>query len=179
MYLTGGQYKGQKIETAQSARPTLSKVRESVFNILIQYDTKEEKFLDMFAGSGIMALEAASRGYKVTVLELNPKSVKIIKKNCEKLKLKIDITLCNSLRYQGGKFNIIYLDPPWENDYSLIIKKANELLEEGGLIIVEHDANKKNDLISIIEKEELNLQIIKSKKYGRCLIDILSNCKQL
>ncbi len=176
MYLTGGQYKGRKIESAKSARSTLSKVRESVFNILVQYDTKEKKFLDMFAGSGIIALEAASRGYFVKALEINPKNLQIIKKNSEKLNLKIDTVLCNSLKFDGEKFNIIYLDPPWEKDYSLIIKKAAELLEKGGLIIVEHDSNIKTNLTSVIEKEKLSLKIIKSKKYGRCLIDILTNC---
>lgn len=176
MYLTGGQYKGLKIETAKTAKPTLSKVRESVFNILFQYDTKEKKFLDMFSGSGIMGLEAVSRGYNVKAFEINQKSAKTIKKNYEKLKLKADVLVCNALKFEGEKFNIIYLDPPWDMDYSPIIKKACELLERDGLIIVEHDKQKSLDIENIIKTNNIPLKIIKSKKYGRCLIDILSNC---
>ena len=62
MYLTGGQFKGSKIEIPKSAKPTLSKVRESVFNMLVSYANYGDKFLDMFAGSAIMGLEALSRG---------------------------------------------------------------------------------------------------------------------
>lgn len=174
MYLTGGQYKGFRIDVAKSAKPTLSKVRESIFNILIQFETKEKKFLDMFAGSGIMGLEAASRGYKVKELEINKKSALIIKKNYEKLKLRADITICDALGYKGEeKFNIIYLDPPWEADYAPIILKAYNLLEKEGLIIIEHDFKKNLEIENLFDKENINLNVVKSKKYGRCLIDIL------
>ncbi len=169
MYLTGGQFKGHKIESSKNARPTLSKNRESIFNILIQFESKET-FLDMFAGSAIMGLEALSRGYKVKELEINPKCAQIIKKNYEKLHLKPDLTICNSLNYKGEKFDIVYLDPPWEMDYEPIIKKAIELTNQNGLIIVEHDS--KTDISAIIAKENLN--ILKSKKYGRCCIDFIS-----
>lgn len=176
MYLTGGQFKGIKIEMPNSARPTLSKVRESVFNILFQYDTKENKFLDMFAGSGLMGLEALSRGYKVKELEINPKSAAIIKKNYKKINIEPDITICNSLKYKDEKFNVIYLDPPWDMDYRPVIKKACELLEKEGIIVVEHDLKKELNLKDIIDKECLKLEIIKSKRYGRCLIDLLLLC---
>ena len=55
MYLTGGQYKGHKIEVPKNVKPTLSKVRESVFNILMQYDLSGNKFLtyeDKYVGGG-------------------------------------------------------------------------------------------------------------------------------
>ena len=48
MYLTAGQFKGRKIEVPKNVQPTLSKVRESVFNILLQYDLSGNKFLNMF-----------------------------------------------------------------------------------------------------------------------------------
>ncbi len=174
MYLTGGQYKGHKIETAKSARPTLSKNRESIFNILTQFSNYGDSFLDMFAGSAIMGLEALSRGYKVKELEINRKSAQIIKKNYEKLHLKPDLTICNALQYIENKFDIIYLDPPWNYDYIPIIKKAAELLNPKGIIIVEHTNNQ--NIEEIIKKENLNLEIVKSKKYGRCYIDFLSFC---
>ena len=63
MYVTGGQYKGRKVLIPESAKPTLSKVRESTFNILGSYFIKNEGliFLDLYSGSGIMSLEAISR----------------------------------------------------------------------------------------------------------------------
>jgi len=89
LYLTGGQYKGHKIEVPQNVKPTLSKVRESVFNILQQYDLTDLNFLNMFSGSAIMGLEAISRGYKVKELEINPKIAQIINLNYKKLKLNV------------------------------------------------------------------------------------------
>ena len=167
MYLTAGQYKGTKIDIPKSAKPTLSKVRESVFNILAQFDTKDNKFLDMFSGSAIMGLEALSRGYIVTEIEINPKTANLIKKNYEKIKVKPNITICDALKYKGEKFNIIYIDPPWNMDYIPIIKKAIELLNEKGILIIEHDKKIDFDLFNN------SLELVKSKKYGRCLIDFL------
>ena len=174
MYLTGGQYKGRKISVPDNTKPTLSKVRESIFNILTQYELNGNNFLDMFAGSSIMGLEALSRGYKVKELELNKKTAQIIKKNYENLNLKADITVCNSLNYiTNEKYDIIYIDPPWDSDYSLIIKKACDLINEKGIIIIEHDKMRDINILEIIEAQKLSLNIIKSKKYGRCLIDFL------
>jgi len=172
MYLTGGQYKGFKINVPKSAKPTLSKVRESIFNILAQYDTQENKFLDMFAGSGIIGLEALSRGYIVTHLEKNPQNVKIIKENYNKIKVKPDVILCNALNYQNKTFDIIYIDPPWDIDYKPIISHALSLADKEAIIILEYDSLNKINLNEICI--ELNLKIIKSKKYGRCLIDFIT-----
>ena len=58
MYLTAGQYKGTKIDVPNSVKPTLSKVRESIFNMLLQFELEDNSFLDMFCGSGIMGMEA-------------------------------------------------------------------------------------------------------------------------
>jgi len=168
MYLTGGEFKGLKIEVPKSARPTLSKVRESIFNMLDNLE-HGNTFLDMFAGSAIMGLEALSRGYSVTELEIDKKAANIIKTNYAKVNKKPDLIICDSLKYTGKKFDIIYLDPPWMKDYKPIIQKANSLVKDYGLIIVEHE-NK-------IEFNEFNLEHLKSKKYGRCLVDVLRNVK--
>ena len=164
MYLTGGEYKGYKIEVPKSARPTLSKVRESIFNMLDNLD-HGETFLDMFAGSAIMGLEATSRGYKVKEIEINSKTTQIIRNNYKKLNIAPDLCTCDALKYKGGSFDIIYIDPPWQNNYKPIIAKAFELLNDYGLIIIEHENQ--------IDYSEFKFEILKSKKYGRCLIDIL------
>ena len=173
MYLTGGQFKGHKIEVPQNTKPTLSKVRESIFNMLIQYELNGNKFLDMFAGSAIMGLEAISRGYEVKELEINPKTIQIIKKNYQKIKKAPDITLCNSLNFKGDFYDIIYIDPPWNENYQPIISKAQELLNKNGIIIIEYDKQNDINIQEILKQINSPLNIVKSKKYGRCLIDIL------
>lgn len=181
MYLTGGQFKGHKIEVPKNTKPTLSKVRESIFNMLQQFTFENNTFLDLFAGSGIMGLEAASRGYNSTELEISPTTAGVIKKNYEKIKQKPNITITDSLKYKTEKkFDIIYLDPPWDFDYGPVIKKAYTLLSKEGIIIVEYDKQKELNLEEIILKQNLNLKILKSKKYGRCLICIISRkCEEM
>ena len=174
MYLTAGQFKGQKIEVPSNVQPTLSKVRESVFNILLQYDLGEMKFLNMFSGSGLMGLEAISRGYKVKELEISPKIAQIIKSNYKRLKLTPDLTICDSLKFVSNeKYNVIYLDPPWDMDYKPIIKKANEFLDDDGVIVVEYDKQKNIDIQNILDELNIDISLVKSKKYGRCLIAVL------
>lgn len=179
MYLTGGQYKGSKIEVPKSARPTLSKVRQSVFNILMQYYTDGATFLDMFAGSAIMGLEALSRGYKVTEIEINAKAAELIKKNYAKIKHKPNLIIANALNYKTAeKYDVIYIDPPWQDNYEPIIKKAAELLNKNGIIIIEYDNINKINLDEIIKNNNLPLNILKSKKYGRVCLELLSFIKQ-
>ena len=175
MNLTGGQFKGIKIDIPNNARPTLSKVRQGVFNILSNFEFENNTFLDMFSGSGLMSLEALSRGYDSYCIELNSKNAEIIKKNYKKINKIPNLTIKNALQFKSDeKFEIIYLDPPWNFDYAPIIKKSLELLDKNGIIIVEYDSEEKINLEKIINDLNLDLEIIKSKKYGRCLIDILT-----
>ena len=174
MYLTAGLYKGHKIDVPNNVKPTLSKVRESVFNILLQYDLSDNKFLNMFSGSAIMGLEAISRGYKVVELEISPKTASVIKSNYKNLKLTPNIVICDCLKFQSNeKYDVIYADPPWDMDYSPIILKANELLNDNGVIILEYDKTKNIDIQSILDELNINIKLVKSKKYGRCLLAIL------
>src|SRR5574344_2939136 len=91
MNITAGIYKGQKVVAPDEkiVRPTLSKAREGIFNVLYSLvDFEECSFLDMYAGSGIMGLEALSRGFKQVVsVEKNISVVRIIKENYKKIGL--------------------------------------------------------------------------------------------
>ena len=122
MNITAGKYKGQKIKAPDEniTRPTLSKVRMSIFNTLQAMTNFEgASFLDMYAGSGIMGLEALSRGFsKVVSIEKNKKVYNTIKSNFKKyeqennLKLILgdSLKVCEKL---NEKFDIIYIDPPY------------------------------------------------------------------
>ncbi|MBE7710233.1 MAG: 16S rRNA (guanine(966)-N(2))-methyltransferase RsmD, partial [Cyanobacteria bacterium SIG32] len=91
MIITSGKYKGQKITAPDEniTRPTLSKVRMSVFNTLQAIiDFEGKTFLDMFAGSGVMGLEAISRGFDSAIaIEKNPKIASVIKNNFKKFEV--------------------------------------------------------------------------------------------
>ena len=163
MYLTAGQYKGIKIEVPKNVRPTLSKTRQGVFNMLFSINAGDS-FLDMFAGSALMGLEALSRGYKVKEIEISKEAAEIIKKNYSKINVKPDLIVGDALKYNSEKFDIVYIDPPWQNDYDSIINHAINLLKSDGVIVIEHEKE-----LTISDK----LKIIKSKKYGRSRITLV------
>lgn len=171
MNITAGKYKGQKITAPDESitRPTLSKVRMSVFNTLqSMLDFEGASFLDMYAGSGIMGLEALSRGFfKVVSIEKNRKVYNVIKSNFKKFEKDNDINLilgdslkvCQSL---SENFDIIYIDPPYfskvyENSLNAISKIAS------GIIILEH----------VVDVDFMDFEVIKQKKYGDKYITFL------
>lgn len=160
MIITGGKYKGRKVQAPDEnvTRPTLSKVRQGVFNTLYSLigDFEGKIFLDLFGGSGIMGLEALSRGFeKVIVFEKNPKVAQIIKKNYEILGLKPNLKVGDSLKLLNKldeSIDVIYVDPPYQSG----IYEETLSLIKSGIIIAEH-----SEPIFI---EKLNL--IKEKNYG-------------
>lgn len=173
MIITGGMYKGRKILSPDEriTRPTLSKVRQGVFNTLFSMigNFEEKTFLDLFGGSGVMGLEAISRGFKdVVVFEKNPKVGQIIKKNYEKLNLKPTLWIGDCLKMIekfGTNCDVIYVDPPY---YSGVYEEVLELLKnsinQDAIIVVEH--------VEDIDIKDLIL--IKQKNYGDKLVSFLS-----
>ena len=174
MNITAGKYKGQKIVAPDEniTRPTLSKVRMSVFNTLqAMIDFEGCSFLDMFAGSGIIGLEAMSRGFdKVVMIEKNKKVFNVIKSNLKKYEKDNDIKLLlgDSLKV-CEKFentfspDIVYIDPPY---FSGVYEQSLEVATKicGGIIILEH----------VIELDLANYTILKQKKYGDKFITFIS-----
>lgn len=160
MIITAGIYKGRKIIAPDEkiTRPTLSKVRMGVFNTLysIMGEFEGKTFLDVFGGSGVMGLEALSRGFeRVKVFEKNPKAAEIIKKNYAQLGLKPDLMIGDSVKLiqkTDEVFDIVYVDPPYQSDlYVSILENV-----KGKVVIVEG--------IKDIDFE--GFEIIKSKNYG-------------
>lgn len=171
MIITGGKYKGRKIIAPDEkiTRPTLSKVRQGVFNILYSLigNFEEKSFLDLFGGSGIMGLEALSRGFSnVAVFEKNPKVAQIIKKNYTTLNLIPNLKIGDSLKLidkYTKNFDVIYIDPPYYSGvYEDVFNKLKIMRSKKTLFIAEHDAE-----LSIDEYE-----LIKNKNYGGKIISI-------
>lgn len=168
MNITAGKFKGQKILTPDEkiTRPTLSKVRMSVFNTLQAMINFEEcTFLDMFSGSGIMALEALSRGFThVTAIEKHPKAADIIKLNFKKFSPSPEFIYGDALKISQKfkkTFDVIYIDPPYfAGIYELALDAIKDL---GNIIILEH----------VTEVDFTNFELIKQKKYGDKYISFL------
>ena len=176
MIITAGIFKGHKITVPDDkiVRPTLSKIRESIFSTLLSMiDFEGKSFLDMFAGSGIMGLEALSRGFNsVLALEKNPKVLRILKENYKKLGIEPKIIKGNSLKLLQTiqeKFDVIYLDPPYFSGiYENSLKNINEnnILKKDGIVVLEH--------VTEVKFEESDFKLIKQKKYSDKFITFLA-----
>ena len=174
MRIISGTARGTKLFTleGQLTRPTLDRVKESLFNI-IQNEIPNSIFLDLFSGSGAIGLEAASRGAKKVILcDKSKDAIKIINKNIEKTHLNEKIELYN-LDYETllntkvkEKIDIIYIDPPYDSDFAIksveIIINKN-LVNENSNIIIETDNEEK----ILKELENKQVEITDKRKYGR------------
>lgn len=171
MIITAGIFKGQKIIVPDEniTRPTLSKVRMSVFNTLqSMVNFEESSFLDMFAGSGVMGLEALSRGFTRAVgIEKNIKAAQIIKSNYKKFSPCPKLIIGDSLKVtkkMQEKFDVIYIDPPYcSGVYEKSLQAVKDIAD--GIIILEH-------------VNDVDLQgyvTLKQKKYGDKFITFLKN----
>ncbi len=170
MNITAGKYKGQKITAPDEkiTRPTLSKVRMSVFNTLqAVLDFDGASFLDMFGGSGVMGLEALSRGFdNVVTIEKHPKAAAVIKNNYKKFENAPKLLIGDSLKLVSKldeKFDVIYIDPPY---YSGVYEESLNAVKHisGRVVILEHT----------VEVDFSGWELIKQKKYGDKFITFLT-----
>ena len=184
MRIISGKARGTKLYTLEgtATRPTLDRVKESLFNI-IQNDIEGSTILDLFSGSGAIGLEFLSRGAKRAVLCDNSKdAIKIIKQNVQKTHFEEKAEVYNMEftklieRLQKQKFDIIYIDPPYDTDFIKIsIEKIIEykLINEKTKIIVETD-----DETRILKQiEKMDVEITDKRKYGRATIIFLRDIK--
>lgn len=137
MRIIAGKKRGLKLETlsGENTRPTLDRVRESLFSILGGTCTNLS-VLDVFAGSGSLGLEAFSRGAdEVVFIEKNKDAACVVEKNIKKMNAPENLTLIqedalNYLKKQDRKFDLIFLDPPYRNTIlntvlELLVTKCN------------------------------------------------------
>jgi len=175
MRITTGKYRNRKILMPRGIRPTQDKVRKAIFDIL--GDIEGLAFLELFAGSGAVGLEALSRGAsELVMVESNRDSILAIKKNIEMLK----ITNCNlyhleaekgaKLLFQNGKrFDIIFVDPPYLREMAKKILQTLEgydILAPHGFIVVQHSE------AEILPKESSKFDLIKEARYGDTRLSI-------
>lgn len=190
MRVISGKARGTKLSSIESitTRPTLDRVKESLFNIL-QEDVKQKVILDLFAGSGALGIEALSRNAKYVVFcDNNKQAIQMIKTNLEKTRLiekteivNMDYKKCiELLNAKKQKFDLIFLDPPYKDDIAVdslkqIIK--NKLLNNKGIVVIETDEVNRDlkELNEAMTTELQNVRIFDQRKYGRASLIFLKS----
>ena len=183
--IIGGKYKKTTLDVpSKLVRPTSAFKREAIFSILESYAIKysieiykNKSIIDIFAGSGLVGLEAFSRGIKKSYFIENNKSViKILEKNCQKIckKNEFKIIIGNAIDGLDEKFviepSIIFIDPPYkkENINLLLLKLLkNKIKSKYTFVIIETAKEQK-----ITIPDDLNL--FKEKVYGKTKILFLN-----
>ena len=149
MRIITGKARGTRLQTlsGDDTRPTAERVKEAMFSA-IQFNIEGRRALDLFGGSGQLALEALSRGAaSAVIVDSNRKAAEIIRANSIKANL-FDCckTVCadwrDFIKTQSGrdKFNLVFLDPPYKAGFlDEVIKRvaAAELLADGAIIVCE------------------------------------------
>ena len=179
MRITGGKEKGRTIRTLKSSkvRPTSSKVRESLFNIIRDY-LDNAVFLDLFAGSGIVGIEALSRGCKKAVfVDKSYEVTSLLKKNLSNFSFESEIICSDSLKaikkFDKKTFDVIFVDPPYKSDIfaPVIIEISKEkILKPEGILVVEHSS--RSNLTEGLAN--ISFKLLKRKIYGDTTITIIS-----
>ena len=169
MRIISGKYKGKIIKEYNilGTRPTMDRIKESLFAMIQSY-IPESICLDLFCGSGSLGIEALSNGAKECYfIDKNKKITEILKNNTKDID---NVFIINNdfqtfLKNTKVKFDIIFLDPPYDlfliNDAIKLIEQ-NNILNKKGLIICEYTK----------EKIKSNYEIYKEKKYGDKYIKI-------
>lgn len=157
--IIAGRAKGAHLETPTHARtrPTSDRVREALFSSLVGWmgafdEPAEEQLsglavLDLFSGSGAIGLEAASRGAKpVVMVEKDAPTAKLISRNAVSTKLSVSVITSSVLSYlsnsTGQRFDVVFLDPPYDVKNEEITKLLRllvdgEWLVEDALVVIE------------------------------------------
>ena len=179
--IIAGEYRGRKLKVPQGMdiRPSSDQLREGLFNILSALaDFESMIFLDLYAGTGALGLEALSRGAKkVVFIEASRKNMSVLKQNIESISPEqncFKLTQDSSVHWISGFADpghpcVVFLDPPFSrNEYEPILNKLTILpsIRAGSLIVVESNLSRE-----ILFPDAL-LQV-KHRRYGSVTLDIL------
>ncbi|MBS1191055.1 MAG: hypothetical protein H6R10_2847 [Rhodocyclaceae bacterium] len=143
--IVGGAWRRRvlRFPDSEALRPTPDRVRETLFNWLGQ-DLTGQSCLDLFAGSGALGFEAASRGAdRVVLVERAPRVLAALRENADLLQTgtQVEIVRSDALQYlasAGSKFDLVFLDPPYKQGWiDRLAKYLPAVLKEDGAIYVE------------------------------------------
>ncbi len=180
MQIIAGKLKGRKLATCKtdSIRPAMALTRKSIFDTLQDF-VIDTNVLDLCAGSGVLGIEALSRGAKsLTIIDFDREAIKLIRKNLELCKLTAKIIqskLPKALsKLKNKRFDLVFLDPPYGNstfiEETLGKLHSNEMLDKEGLILIE------SELKSNYKLPE-GLSVYKEKIFGNTKITFIKQDK--
>ena len=168
-----GSARGRRLKKVpgDSTRPIMDRVKENLFNIL-RDEVYDSRWLDLFAGTGQVGIEALSRGAaEVVFVDTVRAAIKTIEANLEITKLEGSAQIIKSdafaylERFQISPYDLIFIAPPqykslWITALELVDKRPSALLNPHGLVVVQIDPKEHQAL------ELENLYLDNSRKYG-------------
>lgn len=191
MRIIAGRAKAKRLVSpkTEKTRPTLDRVKEALFSIINNY-IKDADVLDLFGGTGNLALESISRGAKFAwINDKDSFSISTILSNakltnsldCVKITKKDYAKCLNQIAKENMLFDVIFLDPPYDSNLAIdtldiISESENLYLKEDGIIIYETDKNfllklEKNNKAEILNSFK-NLQCIDERAYGNVVLKL-------
>ncbi|MFH0905471.1 MAG: 16S rRNA (guanine(966)-N(2))-methyltransferase RsmD [bacterium] len=169
--ITGGEFGSRLINGAATLRPGTDKVRKAIFDILGEVIVGAS-FVDLFAGSGAVGIEALSRGAaRAIFVEKDLAHYNLIKKNLDSLGIASDqaavrlMTVEDFVQANATPYDIVFADP-WYDD-ALGVVGWEDLLKPSGILIIEHRDN-------TTPPENPQLRVINHKRYGDTAITFYS-----
>ena len=149
MRIIAGTHKGRKINPQNNltVRPTTDRAKEALFSIIdSRYFFAEKNMLDLFSGTGNIALEFASRGVeKVVAVDNSINCIEFITATSKSFNLNVSAIQSDGLKFAQNckeQFNFIFTDPPYSYENYQELKEVvikNNLVKKDGLLIIEHD----------------------------------------
>lgn len=139
--IIAGSAKGRELNVAgRETRPTPAVVREALFSILAP--EPRGAFLDLYAGSGAVGLEAASRGWEVTLVERDAAAARVLRANALRLGLAVEVHTTDAERFveRGARFDVVFAGPPYRFDPDRAQELALRAAVPGGIVVVQHAA---------------------------------------
>lgn len=170
--ILGGSAKGRELDTPRrGTRPSPSRLREALFDILAF--EKGGTFLDLFSGSGAIGLEAASRGWDATCVDLSREAVDVIRRNAARASLRTDVVRGDALRFareHPGGFGVVFAAPPYDLALTPIFQAILDAgtARIGGLYVFQHPSREAPSL----ELPE-DLDAPREKRYGTNALTLL------
>lgn len=172
--ILGGTAKGVALKVPESARPSPVRLRKALFDYLrYRFPLRGEppsrgRFLDLYAGSGAIGLEAASEGFAATLVEKDRQAVAFLRENIKKTRLSAQLEavpveqFLPQARRAGERFLVAFMAPPYPHDLMADFERllGAEIVEPSGLLILQHPT-------------ELSLPTGERREYGTNTVTIL------
>jgi len=146
--ILGGRAKGRRLLVPASARPSPVRLRKALFDFLRSRHPVPGRFLDLYAGSGAVGLEAASEGWEATLVEKDPEAVRLLKANVQATGLPARVVPQPVERFleeaarREERWDVAFMAPPYPEDLLQAFERllSSRVVRPGGLAILQHPA---------------------------------------